>query len=281
MTALNRIMMFKKITYDILLLLFSRRKKRDFKIVESEYEDYAWFNVEKNLENFIRSGNSNPAEFLFDFAFPRRSFLAVMEKIRFVDSSEYYRYKANKLNKLSVFFGDSILEIGSGFGSNLMALRISGYRGQLFGIDISDRGVNIANQLSNYFNLELSIKKQDILKLDMNNTREYQEVNSILIYQVIEQIPNDVRVFIQNLLTLFPSKKFFIIESLAGYKIRNFSELITSLYIYKQNYQSNLIDVLIEHEEIGSIRNLEITKYKCSHKFGHESALITFDTNKI
>ena len=104
MTALNRIMMFKKITYDILLLLFSRRKKkRDFKIVESEYEDYAWFNVEKNLENFIRCGNSNPAEFLFDFACPRRSFLAVMEKIRFVDSSEYYRYKANKLNKLSVF----------------------------------------------------------------------------------------------------------------------------------------------------------------------------------
>lgn len=256
-------------------LLKSSRKVRNADQVKLEYEYGSWNKVKLNFFQTLGVVEVKLSDFLFRFAFPEKKFFAITNNFNVCDSYDYYKFKAQKIISLFNNSNESILELGCGFGWNLAVLRNAGHKGSLFGIDISATGISLAKEISNRYDLEISFYNYDLNEVDSFSFLR-KEINTIFIYQVLEQLPQNTSNIIRQVVEQFPGKRFVIVESSSELFPKNLSDVLTKLYVYKQNYQNRLLKTLRELESKNLVRQLSISRYRCSHKLGHESMLLTF-----
>jgi len=194
-----------------------------------------------------------------------------------LDETQYLKFKSKKLASIFSSRDSNILELGSGYGWNLISLRYHGFTGELYGIDISPTAVQLCNEISDHLKLAIKAQVLDIkyIKKDSIDTSLF---DIILIYQVLEQLPEDIEAILYNIVHLFPNKKFFLIESASELFPKSLSDILTRIYIKKQNYQNTVLKNLRKLENEGLIFNFGFQRYRCSGKYGHENIIIKFDT---
>jgi SAM-dependent methyltransferase len=261
-------------------LIRMKKIRRDSVIVDLQYNLGSWA---KRLNSFYEhKTTSNTLEaFLFEKQFAaqtglkRKLKLVNCNKLMFIEQEKYLEYKANRLAECFDDQYSNVLEIGCGFGWNLAVLRLHGFKGGLNGIDISKNGIELSREISSNFNLNLHTQVKDIHELDRKFADNFK-IDTILIYQVLEQLPTSTAQVLNKLIEIFPKTKFLIIESASELFPINLNLLLTRFYIYKQNYQNSVLKVCKNLENSKKITAFQSKRYNCSGKYGHESIKIEF-----
>lgn len=257
-------------------------KVRNVDLIEKEYNTGSWL----NFNSYFDSIKTAPFT-VEDILFPKNSTnykvntdipkLRVTESLVVLDETQYLKFKSMKLASIFSSKDSNILELGSGYGWNLISLRYHGFTGKLYGIDISPNAVQLCNKISDY--LKLSIKAQVLdIKYVKKDSIDTSLFDIVLVYQVLEQLPEDIEAILYNIVHSFPNKKFFLIESASELFPKSLSDILTRVYVKKQNYQNTVLKYLRKLENEGLIFNFGFQRYRCSSKFGHENIIIRFDT---
>ena len=273
-----------RIIYEVIrqiyLVIRMKKIRRDFAIVDLQYNSGSWA---KKLDSYFeqKKTSNNLESFLFEKQFAiqtglkRKLKLVNCDKLMFIEQEKYLEYKAKRLAECFDDQYSNVLEIGCGFGWNLAVLRLYGFKGGLNGIDISKNGIKLSKEISSNFSLNLHTQVKDIHELDKKFADDFK-IDTILIYQVLEQIPDSTEQVLNKLIEIFPKTKFLIIESASELFPVNLNLLLTRFYIYKQNYQTSVLKVCKNLAHSEKITAFQSKLYNCSGKYGHESLKIEF-----
>jgi 2-polyprenyl-3-methyl-5-hydroxy-6-metoxy-1,4-benzoquinol methylase len=270
--------------YEVIRAIYTvfrmKNVRRDSATVALQYNSGSW---RKKLDSFnhYKTTSNSLEDFLFKKQYTsqrglkKRLKLVNCDKLMFIEEEEYLEYKAKKLAKCFDDKYSNVLEIGCGYGWNLAVLRLHGFKGELNGIDISSNGIKLSKEMSSHFSLNLHTQVKDIHELDRKFAADFK-VDIVLIYQVLEQIPNSTEQVLNTLVEIFPKTKFLIIESAAELFPINLNLLLTRFYRYKQNYQNSVLRVCKNLAHANKITEFHSNRYNCSGKYGHESLKIEF-----
>ena len=277
---MNNLRIVYEVIRKIYMVLRMKKVRRDSATVAQQYNSGSW---QKKLDSFYKyKTTSNSLEgFLFEKQFAnqtdlkRKLKLVNCDKLMFIEEEKYLEYKARRLAKCFNEKYSNVLEIGCGFGWNLAVLRLYGFKGGLNGIDISKNGIKLSKEISSHYSLNLHTQVRDIHELDRKFAADFK-IDIILIYQVLEQMPNSTEQVLNKLIEIFPKTKFLIIESAAELFPTNLNLLLTRFYNYKQNYQNSVFRVCKNLARAEKITEFQSNRYNCSGKYGHESLKIEF-----
>ena len=278
----EKLMIIKFILIRIFIILKMDTKDRDFNLVSQEYDSGSW---QKNLEFFNKQFISfnSIEQFLYEnnnkIEISHQKFLTISGGLKISNMEAYKRYKARRLAEVFSQKNVNILEVGCGFGWNLAALRVNGYTGNLYGVYVSSTAIDLCKKFSNKFKLSLLCDEMDIINIDESFASNF-DVDYILIYQVLEQLPKDVENVLEKLVLYFPETNFILIESSSELFPISLSDLISKLYVKKQNYQKSVLKTVHKMAKGNQIKDLTYNRYYCSGKFGHENMIVRFRSNK-
>jgi len=278
----EKLMIIKFILMRIFIVLKMDTKVRGLNLVSQEYDQGAWLKQQEFFDSSIIEFDS-VEQFLYkynnNFEISNKKFLTVSGGLRISDIEAYKRYKAGRLIEVFPEKSVNILELGCGFGWNLAVLRDSGHTGNLYGVDISSTAINLCKKVSDKFKLSLLCDEMNILNINdlfVSNL----DVDYILIYQVLEQLPKDTENVLEKLILCFPETNFVLIESSSELFPISLSDLISKLYVKKQNYQKSVLKTVRQMAKGNLIKDLTYSRYYCSGKFGHENMIVRFRSNK-
>jgi len=209
----NKLLILLEIMRRINVLINMENKVRNADSVEKEYNTGSWL----KFKSYIDSIKTSPFT-IEDIIFPKNSknykigssnySLRVTDSLVVLDEAQYLKFKSKKLASIFDSKDSNILELGCGYGRNLISLRYHGFTGQLYGIDISPTAVKLCNEISDYFKLSITAQVLDIKNIK-EDTINKSLFDIVLIYQVLEQLPKDIEAILYNVVHLFPNKKFF------------------------------------------------------------------------
>jgi hypothetical protein len=229
--------------------------ERTNEVVDSEYNSGGWDRVLNErawltgtLEEFLIGKNRAPR-------------LAKVEgQIVRIATADYYRYRIGALSGLIARHAGevkSLLELGSGFGYNLLSLSLDRQWTRLRGLDIAPNGIEAGRQIANHFQLTDRIVFDRIDLTDADDAR-FQEVtgSTVFTFFCIEQIPYSVEAVVDNILRARPARVINIEPAIDMLDLRKPRDLSSWLYLKSMDYQTRLFSYLDEIEKAGRIRIL-------------------------
>jgi hypothetical protein len=230
------------------------RRTRD--IVASEYNLGEWGRIlserawlaEPTLDAFLIGRNDAPRLAKVDGRIVR------------IATSDYYRYRISALSELLARHAgktSSLLELGAGFGYNLLSLSLDPYWSRLRGFDIAPNGIEAGRQIAGHFQLADRISFDRIDLTDANDPR-FQEVkdSTVFTFFCIEQIPYSVEAVVENILRARPERVINIEPATDMLDLLQPRDLSSWLYLKSMDYQTRLFSYLDEIEKAGRIRIL-------------------------
>src|SRR5262249_3675836 len=120
--------------------LVARRSRRDRQRVADEYDTGTW-QARSEAERWLQSADLE--SFLVgDAAQPQ--LLKLNGRARIADATSYYRWRIAALNSIvgqAAGDTDSVVEVGCGFGFNLLSLSLANRFQEMLGLDISPTGI--------------------------------------------------------------------------------------------------------------------------------------------
>jgi len=143
----------------------------------------------------------------------------------------------------SVKESDTILELGCGNGKHLFELRNRGFKGTLYGFELSKNAIETAKKLNEKFKTNINFQVFDITQ----SIPDTFAGSTIFTVGVVEQIKYDVDKFIDNLIAINPKQ---VIHSEDVHEISKFSirKLFLIIYAYARDYNVQLIKTLKKHD---------------------------------
>ncbi len=138
---------------------------------------------------------------------------------------------------------DTILELGCGNGKHLFELRNRGFKGNLYGFELSKNAIELAKTLDEKFKTNINFQVFDI-------TQKIPDTftgSTIFTVGVTEQIKYDIDKVIENIIAINPKQVIHMedVHELSKFSIR---KLFLSLYAYAQDYNTQLIKTLKKHD---------------------------------
>jgi hypothetical protein len=231
-----------------------RRMERTQDKVNAEYNLLHWQKILSN-KAWIR------AKDLPDFLAPsdlNERLRKVDNQILRISAQKYYQYRIGALGELIARHcggAKGIVELGTGYGYNLFSLHHSHPDWTLKGFDISPNGITAGREIADRFGLSgrISFDRIDLTDTsDPNLSAITDEV--VLTYFCIEQIPNDVRKVIDNIIAAKPKRVINIEPTTELLDLTHPRDLVSFFYIHSVNYQTHLFTALNELEREGRIR---------------------------
>lgn len=236
--------------------LVIRRTKRTADVVNSEYNlshwqkvlsDRAWTKA-KNLTAFLAPPN------------PKQDLRKVDNLICRISAQDYRRFRIGALGALIARHAGvsrQIVELGAGYGHNLLSLHLSHPDWTLKGLDISPNGIAAGREIVSHFGLtdRISFDRIDLTDAaDPNFSAIADEV--VFTYFCIEQIPYDVKKVVENIIAARPKRVINIEPTTELLDLTSVRDLVSLLYIRSVDYQTELFSTLDELEREGRIRIL-------------------------
>ena len=159
---------------------------------------------------------------------------------------------------------DAIFDLGSGWSRNSITLSRKFKHIKIFSGEFSEGGRKVANHLINEFGLD----NLQTFKFDWNNPHSLfdivltQNLKTIILFSncSIEQIPKLKKTFFNSLIKLKELNFFAIHNEPVGW------QLIGSSKPFKENYNSNFIQIVKKLSEEDKIANLHFEKNTFGHK---------------
>ncbi len=186
------------------LLLKNVRRTTD--VVNSEYNVGQWGRIlsertwlgARDLEEFL-VGNDSTARLA-----------KVDDQIVRIATNDYYRYRIGALSRLITRHAGaatSLLELGAGFGYNLLSLSVDPRWTKLRGLDIAPNGIEAGRQIADHFRLTDQVTFD---RIDLTDAQDpsFKELagGTVLTYFCIEQIPYAVEAVVENIIRAAPAR---------------------------------------------------------------------------
>lgn len=234
--------------------LIVRRIERTRDKVNSEYDLQHWQNVLSN-KAWLKARDIPDFLVLPNLTDQLRK---VDNRILRVNSQKYYEYRIGALGKLIArHCGGTkrIVELGTGYGYNLLSLHHTHPDWILKGLDISPNGIAAGREIAEHFDLsgKISFDRIDLTNAsDPNFSQIRDEV--VFTYFCIEQIPHEVRKVIENIIAARPKRVINIEPTTELLDLTDPRDLVSLLYIHSVDYQTQLFTTLDDLERQGRIR---------------------------
>jgi len=143
----------------------------------------------------------------------------------------------------SVKESDTILELGCGNGKHLFELRNRGFKGTLYGFELSKNAIDTAKKLNEKFKTNINFQVFDITQKIPDTFTN----STIFTVGVTEQIKYDIDKMIDNLIEINPKQVIHLEDAHELFKF-SIRKIFLRLYAYSQDYNTNLIKTLKKHD---------------------------------
>jgi hypothetical protein len=236
--------------------LAMRRVKRTADVVNSEYNLSHW---QRMLSARTWTSTANVGEFLIPKN-PALGLRKVDNQICRIAADDYYRYRAKALGELLARHAGGateIVELGAGYGYNLLALHLNYPGWTLRGFDIAPNGVAAGREIAAHYGLSDRISLDQIDLTDAGDP-SYSAVRDqvVFTYFCIEQIPYDVRKVLDNIIAARPKRVINIEPTTELLNLASLRDIVSFLYIRSVDYQTQLFSTLEDYERQGRVRIL-------------------------
>ena len=251
------------------------RRRRTAARVTAEYNDGAWSEV-------LASGRWQTASSLDDFLVGvdlEPTVARIHDTAVTLSRQEYYRWRKEALRAiaLATIPDGPLVELGSGFGVNLLTLASDGRLTTLRGLDISPVGTKVGRQIADRF----GIRNLTFGEIDLVEKRHpgYEEIEdaTVLTYYCLEQLPNDIERVVRAIAAGSP-RRVVHIESAAGL-LRPFrlADTATALYVRSMDYQRSLVVTLDRLAREGVVRLLHREHMTWGPTLHNDPALLVWE----
>jgi len=236
--------------------LAMRRVKRTVDVVNSEYNLTHW-------QRMLSAKTWTTAASVGDFLIPKNPALGLRKvdnQICRIAADDYYRYRARALGELLTRHAGGtteIVELGAGYGYNLLALHLHHPDWRLHGFDIAPNGIAAGREIAAHYGLSDRISLD---RIDLTDGRDpsYSAIRDqvVFTYFCIEQIPYDVRKVVDNIIAAKPKRVINIEPTTELLNLASPRDIISFLYIRSVDYQTQLFSTLDDYERQGRVRIL-------------------------
>lgn len=257
--------------------LFTKKQTRTQLQVASEYENdiystllrkQIWENndlssicytryIENNLEN-----NDEKVGFLYNDKL-YESNLFTVKKLHFNELVKNIKKFTSE--------SDIICELGCGYGKNLFNLRLSGLTNTLEGYDISNNAITLANKIDSKFNTKIKFGLLDLTK-DFS-TNIVLDRSTVFTHLSLEQLKYNIKSIIHNLINAGVNQVIHF-EHVPELYNKSLKHIMSQIYYYKRDYQSNLYAILMEFEKKQQIKITDTIKFNVGLNPFHEMGVI-------
>ena len=233
-----------------------RRTPRQRARVAQEYEDGAWKRVRAerrwercaSLEEFLLGENDEMRIARVDGACVR------------IRTKDYYRHRVEALTHLMrrYVIGEEVVELGCGYGANLLSLALRGPWPRLVGLDISENAIAAGREIVQRFGLGERVRfgRVDLTAADDPGFREIAGKTAFS-YFCIEQVPYSVAAVVRNILAQRPRRVIHVESAPKLLHLWRPRDLLNYLHVRSMDYQTELLAVLEKLHADGAIRIVE------------------------
>jgi hypothetical protein len=230
-------------------------------LIQSQYDSGIWSSDLTRIQE---------AQSLEEYLFPKDSNYLLRRQgkyfARVVTNLDYLKSKANLLVQL-LGENNSIGELGCGSGWNLMVLRAGGFKGKLYGADISRIGLEVIETANRKWNLQIDTELLDLNSKRVQESNTVSEPEALFTYLALEQLPTTASQLLKNITESFPKKKMLLIESSCELFPLHYSEILSRIYVSKRDYLRSL------RKDLSSLNvKVTISRLRFSHRIGNEIA---------
>lgn len=232
-----------------------RRVRRTTDVVASEYDGGHWSRILKE-----RGWEHAPDLASFLIGSERRSITCKIDgAIVSAPSCEYYRYRlvafSGLMTALAGVRTTELVELGTGYGYNLLSLAAGKRFSRLQGFDVSQVGIEAGRQIAARFGIADYVSFD---RLDLTNAKDPQFTRiagkTCFTYFVIEQLPYSVDAVLANIIANRPRRVIHVEPTTELLRWNLPREWVSFLYNKSVDYQTRLFSHINELEQAGTIR---------------------------
>lgn len=253
--------------------VYGRRDVRSPRFSASEYED-RW---QQQQQQRTWQRYRHVADYLASRKGRGFEIMALMEGNPYrVDIADFYHWRAKKIGHILQRFYDlnqPIVELGCGYGKNLLALWDSGFR-NLIGYDVSPSGVDMVREQAAHFGLQLHVDTFDLTDL---SHPAWEELAGTVVFThyALEQLPQHIQPIIARLVEAQPCQILHIEPMFELLRpSRSLADLETWLHMYLKDYQTSLLKVLTAQQSRQRLEILDIIPLRFSPELRSSPTLI-------
>jgi SAM-dependent methyltransferase len=193
-----------------------------------------------------------------------------------VDVADFHGWRARKICQvLGTFYdpGQPVVELGCGYGKNLLALWQGGFR-HLTGCDVSPSGIAAAREQAAHFGVRLELQLLDLTDL-ASPAWSCVAGRVAFTHYAMEQLPRHLDAVVGRLAAAGPLEVLHI-EPLAELlrPLRSLTDLDTWLHMCLSDYQRSLLTVLRRHEARRRLQILDVEPLRFSPEVRSSPVLI-------
>lgn len=196
-------------------------------------------------------------------------------------SSDYYAYRLIALPALlSEALGTTtpIVEIGCGFGYNLLTLAHAFPAAQLRGYDIAENGLEAGRRIASHFGIS---ERVGFGHIDLTNRTSvnFSALRDAAVFSFfcLEQIPAQVELVVANILEQRPRRVVHIEPGTWGLNPLNPMHWPNLAYIPSVHYQTRLYEVLFALRDAGRIRLLRCERMSFAPTIQNDGVLVVWE----
>lgn len=244
--------------------------------VTSDYDQGEWLGTLrearwercKDLAEYVFTADAQPIDAIVEgrlMRLPRR---------------DYYRYRTQKLVTTLERHAadmDTLVEIGSGAGRNLVALAHAGRWKSLLGLELSTTGREVTRRVCERFGIG-SVQTAYIDLLDPGS-EGFEKLRGAVVFSFycLEQLPSYTRQVMDNLRRAGVQRVIHIEPTTEMFSASSLKDLATITYIWRQDYQRTLLKTARTMEAEGTIRLLACERLHFAPSCRNDPTLVVWE----
>lgn len=272
----SRVIIIKEILYFAKVLLFSA-ERRDRIVVNTNYDAGVW---QSKLEEKKWTKFNTPYDYLTKSGENFRLNCVINNTICNAPYSYYYEHRLKIVQSIVSTWAndhDEIIELGSGFGMNLLSLVIMQKWKLLKGYELSPTGIKCANELFAHFKIENCHFLPADLTNENDNVYNSLEGKLCFTYLCLEQLKYNTGSIINSLIKSNVKRVIHIEPSFELLNPLNLRDLLSIIYVKCKDYQDNLLKTLRKYSDEGKIKILAAERLGYSPTLKNSPTLIVWE----
>lgn len=251
-------------------LYFLNKTKRDSFRVDSEYDQNAW---KKILDGQAWTRYTKLEDFVC-LGFPEKPITAIVngEWVE-ISNHDYYRHRNNALTKIiekHLQFSSTLVELGCGFGYNILWLASQLPQKQFIGLDISENGRKAGQLIADHFGIK-NIRFEHLDMLAPNDPNwKLVEGNVAMTFASIEQVGRGTNEVISNILNAKPKEVVHFETSFEDLDLMSPQDWLTRIYIRRKDYVQNLKQILQDLQSQNKLKLVDNFRFPYSPRIKND-----------
>lgn len=267
----------KSIVLDLGHRLLKRRKRTRVQ-VEADYDKGEWAQ-----QSAAQSWSGAPT--LRDFADKswRKDPIVVQLDGRLwsLPANDYFALRRRRLTAVIAGHAtdtDSLVELGSGTGTNLFNLALDDRWRELLGLELSATGRAVGRSVASHYGLEDCVHFDEIDLIDPTSSGFARIADKVVFtHYVLEQLPRHTETVFRNLVAAGIRRAIMIepsFELLSPYSLRDVASMT---YVWRQDYQRKIVRTARKLADEGVIRLLQVDRLHFASGWRNAPTLVVWE----